>query len=93
MQNDHKSEKNQIFKAWIYALEIEMRVEQCTISQVIKCQVPLFPTQTDCVYLTKNLQKAVMENVQCRHLSLVGVSKRDKKTEKCKSRYLWLLSA
>ena len=41
----------------------------------------------------KNLQKAVMENVQCRHLPLVGVSKRDKKAEKCKSRYLWLLSA
>ena len=67
------------FKAWIYVLEIEMRVKQCAISQVIKCQVPLFPTQTDCVYLTKNLQKAVMENVQCRHLPLVGVSKRDKK--------------
>ena len=81
------------FKAWIYVLEIEMRVKQCTMSQVIKYQVPLFPTQTDCIYLTKNLQNAVMENVQCRHLPLVGVSKRDKKTEKCKSRYLWLLSA
>ena len=71
--------KIHIFKAWIYILEIEMRVKQCTISQVIKCQVPLFPTQTDCVYLTKSPQKAVMENVQCRHLPLVGVSKRDKK--------------
>ena len=33
-----------------------------------------------------------MYNV-CRHLPLVGVSKRDKKAEKCKSRYLWPLSA